>query len=241
MRMWIRRLLALGLAAVMSLGAAGAESLYAESAADVIRLYPQHRYWVIQDMCNYLCHIPLKTTDKTSNMCTSGCMLWAFVHAVEWCRQEKLYTNEAGKLVKEFVAANNAPWDVLYVVDECYHNVVRAHDIEVMPAPPQTEQEMIRFLQRRGAVICNMGGHLAVAMGCTYFDYDHDGEKDMMLHMLDSAMWSSADKQAIYDFRTFERIPYTFVCDGEFWLPFDAYVGMDRLAIAPMTPPPMDK
>lgn len=236
MRYGFRRLLAMLLAAMLCVGAAGAEGYYEESVTDLIRLYPQHRQRDYQDvMCIYLCAIPLKVTDKKSTMCTSGCMIWAFVHAVEWCRQEKLYTNEAGNLVKEFVRANNAPWDVQFVIDDCYHNVVRAHEIEVLPAPPETEEEMIAFVHKTGSVVCNMGGHCTVAMGYTYYDYDGDGDEDMMIHMLDSALWSSVVKQTIYDFETFKHLEFTTRCEGEFWLPFDVYVTLDRLAMVPVS------
>ena len=233
-RAWLRRLLAFGLAVVIWPSTALAESLYAESATDVICLYPQHRYWMRADMCSYLCTIPLKTTDKLSNMCTSGCMIWAFVHAVEWCRQEMLHTHEAGELVKEFAAANNAPWDVLYVIDDCYHKVAHRYGVVALPSAPETEEEMIAFLRKTGAVICNMGGHCAVAIGYTYHDCDADGKAEMMLHMLDSAVWSSAAKQTIYDFESFKQIESTWACEGEYWMPFSTYVTMDRLAMMPI-------
>ena len=230
-----KRLMATLLLAVLCIGLTGAGAAVHQetSATEVIRLYPQHRYWSTDLECTYLCRIPLKVTDKQSNMCSSGCMIWAFVHAVEWCRQEKIYTAEMGNLIKEFLAENNAPWDVQYVVDDCYYGVCRAHGVEVLSEVPATQEELFAFFARHGAVICNMGGHCAVAVGYTYYDYDGDGTDDLMLHMVDSALWSSASKQTIYHFKTMQAVPSTKETSGEFWLPYTVYETMDRLALIP--------
>ena len=236
MPVWFRRLLATLLVVVICMGIipVQAEITQVETARNVIKLFPQHRYWVSYEDCNELCFIWLKRTEKISTMCTSGCMIWAFVHAIEWCQQEK-YDNKAGqRVVEEFIAADPAPWDVLFVLDENYHNVVRAQGLEVLSAPPTTEEEVSEFFQTIGAVVCNMGGHCTVAIGYDYFDYDGDGVEDMMLHFVDSALWSSAKKQEIYDFRTGKLVAYTEDCAGEFWLPRATYVNLDRLAIVPV-------
>ncbi len=231
MQRWIIRLQAMLLLGALLCGIHGAQ---AEQTEEIIRIYSQHRYWVSRDDCTGVCHIPLKTTTKSNDMCTSGCMIWAFVHAIEWCRQARMGTSAATALVKDFIEADAAPWDVLFVIDEDYHSVVRAHGVAVEEAPPTTEKELIRFFRRNGAVVCNMGGHCAAAIGYTYHDYDWDGEEEMMIHMVDSALWSSAAKQRIYDYASFEWIPATKVCGGEFWLPQSTYEQLDRLALAPM-------
>lgn len=230
-----RRLLAVALAASICLSAlpAQADTSTVRSAQKVIRLYPQHMQGAYPNQCHELCYIPLKVTAKNSTMCTSGCMIWAFVHAIEWCRQERYGSTECLKLVQEFIAADPAPWDVLYVIDENYHNVVRSHDLDLLDTPPTTTMELIDFFQVTGSVICNMDGHCAVAIGYTYFDYNNDGVEDMMLHMVDSALWSSARKQEIYHFKTRKRMSFTDDCAGEFWLPQTTYATMDRLAIIP--------
>lgn len=227
-----RRTLAMLLVLLLCCSAAAT----AESAQKVVKLFPQHRYWLGEEDCSFLCHMPLKQTEKYSTMCTSGCMIYAFVHAMEWCRQEKLTNMECKALIQEFMAADPAPWDVLYVVDERYHNVVRAHDLEVLPEPPTDPKDLIRFFRQNGAVICNMGGHCTAAIGYTYHDWDEDGEEDLMIHLLDSALWSSAKKQYIFDFETFKWLNVTWECAGECWLPYEAYVTMDRLAIRPIQP-----
>ena len=234
----IRRLLATLLVVIMCTGMmpVQAESTQVQSAQRTIRLYPQHMQGAYVNQCNELCYIPLKKTEKNSTMCTSGCMIWAFVHAIQWARQERYGSTECLRLVQEFIAADPAPWEVQYVVDENYHNVVRNHDLDILSTPPTTEAELIDFFQVSGSVICNMGGHCAVAIGYSYFDYNGDSVDDMMLHMVDSALWSSARKQEIYHFKTKKRITFTEDCAGEFWFPQTTYATMDRLAIIPAAP-----
>ena len=230
-----RRILSLAIVTVMCLMmlCVQAESEQVQSAQKVTRLYPQHKQGTYQSQCSELCYIPLKKTELNSTMCTSGCMIWAFVHAIEWCEQERYNFTECLQLVQEFIAADPAPWDVLYVIDENYHNVVRGRGLTILSTPPLTEEELIAFFQVKGSIICNMDGHCAVAIGYTYFDYNGDGTEDMMLHMVDSAVWSSAKKQEIYHFKNRERLIYTDDCAGEFWMPQTVYAEMDHLAIIP--------
>ena len=232
----LKRLLALVLVAVLCSGltAAAEERERVPSARDVVRLFPQHQYWLTYDDCSWLCYIRLEYTTKTNTMCTSGCMIWAFVHAVEWCLQTKLDYNGGSELAQEFIDANPQPWNMPFWSDETYHNVVRAHGIEVLSELPETEEELLSLFEKTGVVVCNMGGHCTVAIGHTYFDYDQDGDEDMMLHMIDSALWSSAKKQECYAFTTGKKITYTATCAGEFWLPLDTYLKLDRLAMMPM-------
>ena len=232
MRQWFRRMLTLALVPMLWGGFALAE----ESAQTVVKLFPQHRYWLSEEECTFLCHLPLQQTEKYNTMCTSGCMIYAFIHGIEWCRQERMTNMECKAMIQLFMEANPAPWDVLYVIDENYHNVVRAQGIEVLPQAPDDGKELIKLFRQHGAVICNMGGHCATAIGYTYHDYDQDGEEEMMLHMLDSALWSSANKQYIVDFNTFQWLGGTHECAGECWMPFETYQHMDRLAMRPIPP-----
>ena len=232
---WCRRLLALVLAAglCMSTLCAQADTKSIQSAQRTVRLYPQHMQGTYVNQCHELCYIPLKVTAKNSTMCTSGCMIWAFAHAIQWCRQERYGSTKCLQLVQEFIAADPAPWDVLYVIDENYHNVVRNQGLEVLDTAPVTEAELINFFQDIGAVVCNIDGHCVTAIGYSYFDCNDDGVEDMMLHMLDSALWSSARKTQIYHFKTHKRLTFTDDCAGEFWMPQSTYMSLDHLAIVP--------
>ena len=183
-----------------------------------------------------------------NNMENSGCLIFAYAHAIQWLTGHKASRANRVALIEELIRVCDIPWgpraynptdaQALYNA-----HITRRYGAVEMPVP-RSATAMEALFRRGGVMIANPGGHYIAAIGAACGDFGGD---ERGIHVVDSSCqstwWRTNQNYGspLYDFdsrgviQDYRREGDSFVdgnvngtvlskwSGGEYWVPLDAF------------------
>lgn len=186
-----------------------------------------------------------------NNMENSGCLIFTYVHAIQWLTGHK--TSRAGRAapIEELIRVCDIPWgpraynptdaQALYNA-----HVMRRYGVVEIPVP-RSAAALEDFFRRGGVMIANPGGHYIAAVGAAYGDFGGGNGDECCIHVVDSSCqstwWRTNQNHGspLYDFDSrgviqgYRKEGDSFVdgtvngtvmskwAGGEYWVPLNAF------------------
>ncbi len=171
-----------------------------------------------------------------NTMGTSGCLIFAYAHAIQWFTNEKV---TGTSLLTSMISEGNKPWD--YSISY-YAGKSTCKSKGIYAVSGSVTASNITSIFDKGQVILantsfkNKGkGHYILAVDYTTRDVDGDGKADTLIHVVDSAMQStyrrvvaedSGDRNGgyyargfkMYNFSSFSAMGRPGESCGQYWI-----------------------
>jgi len=195
---------------------------------------------------------PLNDGDSGgNNMENSGCLIFAYAHAVQWLTGNRVSPENRAGLIEEFIRVCDIPWGPRAYNPTDPQALYSAHILDQYPiaqAPvPRSASATAALFRQGGVIIANPGGHYVLAVGGAYRRFEGSDGDEYFIHIVDSSCqstwWRTNQNHgsALYDFnglgviqgyRREEGRPVDGTVDGkamskwtggEYWAPFSVF------------------
>ena len=125
-----------------------------------------------------------------NNMENSGCLIFAYAHAIQWLTGRKASWTDRAALIEELICVCDFPWGprVYNQTDaQALYNahILRRYGAVEIPVP-RSAPVLEAFFRQGGVMIANPGGHYIAAIGAAYGDFEGD-----CIHVVDSSCQST--------------------------------------------------
>jgi len=130
-----------------------------------------------------------------NNMENSGCLIFAYAHAIQWLTGQKASRADRAALIKELICVCDFPWgpraynptdaQALYSA-----HIMRRYGAVEIPVP-RSAPAMEELFGRGGVMIANPGGHYIAAVGAAYGDSGGGTGDEYCIHVVDSSCQST--------------------------------------------------
>ena len=193
----------------------------------------------------------LKLGGEGNTMGTSGCLIFAYAHAIQWLTGTKVSDTS---LLTSMIKEGKYPWDygIAYYAGKA---TMKQKGLGKIDGTISTDT-LKSFFDNNHVIIANTSykenkaGHYVLAVGYTERDVDGDGNADLLIQIVDSAVRATykrfvketSDCRAkkryargynMYDFTTFKK--YSSIPSeqcGQYWVKADEFIsGMNKARV----------